>query len=166
MNCLSLIGMPGAGKSTVGVLLAKRLGLDFLDTDLAIQLAEGRTLEEILAQDGHLALRAIEARVLAGLNVSRTVLATGGSAVYAAEAMQHLKSLGPVIYLEVPLEELERRIPSLAGRGIAAAPGTTLASLAAERTPLYERTADLTVRADLDRPEAVVDAIVAALPPD
>jgi len=164
LHCLSLIGMPGAGKSTVGVLLAKRLGMDFLDTDLAIQLAEHRTLEEILAEEGFEALRRIEARVLAGLAVSHTVLATGGSAVYDDGAVAHLKSLGPVIYLEVPLAELERRVPALAGRGIAAAPGTTLAALAAERTPLYERAADVTVQADLDHPEAVVDAIVARLP--
>lgn len=164
MHCLSLIGMPGAGKSTVGVLLAKRLGMDFLDTDLAIQLAEHRTLEDILAEDGFEALRRSEAAVLAGLTVTHTVLATGGSAVYDDGAVEHLKSLGPVIYLEVPLAELERRVPALTGRGIAAAPGTTLAALAAERTPLYESAADITVRADLDRPEAVVDAIVAALP--
>ena len=155
--------MPGAGKSTIGVLLAKALGLDFVDTDVLIQVRQGRTLEQILEQDGYLALREIEARVLLDLQPKNAVIATGGSAVYSAAAMRHLKRFGPVVYLQADVTTLLQRVPELRGRGIAAAAGTTIEQLAAERVPLYEQHADITVSADLPTPEAVVARIVALL---
>jgi shikimate kinase len=159
MSAISLIGMPGAGKSTIGVLLAKTLGLDFVDTDLVIQVRQGRTLEQILADDGYLALRAIEAEVLLDIEPRDAVVATGGSAVYSEAAMHHLARFGPIVYLQAKVDTLVRRVPTLRGRGIAAAPGTTLEALAAERVPLYERYANIAVGVDLPRPEDVVQLI-------
>ncbi len=159
MKSVVLIGMPGAGKSTVGVLLAKALGLDFIDTDLAIQVREGRTLEDILDAEGYLTLRRIEGEVLRMLDGASKVIATGGSAVYSDAAMQHLKSFGPAVFLDVPLPALAARIGKLRGRGIAGPPGSTFESLAKERIPLYRHYADITVDADLPNPDAVVERI-------
>ena len=138
MDNIILIGMPGSGKSTVGVLLAKALGYGFLDTDLVIQQREGLLLQDILDQFGEEeAIRTVDCR--------RTVIAPGGSAVCREGTMAHLKELGPVVYLRVPMEELTSRIQNLATRGIAMEPGQTLADVLAQRAPLYERYADLTV---------------------
>lgn len=158
-----LIGMPGAGKSTVGVLLAKRLGYDFVDTDVLIQLRQGELLQDTLDAHGYLALRAIEEQVLLGLDVSDTVIATGGSAVYSERAMTHLARSGTVVYLAAELDELTRRIHDYETRGIARRPGQDLGALFAERTRLYRRYAQLTVDAALP-PEQVVAAIENALP--
>ena len=141
-----LIGMPGSGKSTVGVLLAKVLGYDFVDTDLLIQLREGCTLEEILRRDGIDGFLDIEGEVCAGLEAQRTVIATGGSAVYRERAMEALRAGGLTVYLQVELPELTARLNDLAGRGVALREGQTLADLYAERIVLYERWADVTVR--------------------
>lgn len=157
-----LIGMPGAGKSTIGVLLAKRLGYDFIDTDVLIQIRQGEVLQATLDARGYLALREIEAQVLLSLDVSRTVIATGGSAVYSSPAMAHLASAGVVVYLAAELDQLRRRILDYESRGIARRPGQDLAELFAERTRLYERYARITVDA-APAPEAVVAAIVQAL---
>ncbi len=140
-----LIGMPGVGKSTVGVLLAKATRRGFLDTDVWIQSREGRTLQEILDADGLQAFVAIEAAHILSLDVRGHVIATGGSAVYRDEAMRHLKGGGPVVYLRLPLDELDRRITNMATRGVVLAPGETLAALFERRRPLYQRWADVTI---------------------
>ncbi|MDX1594911.1 MAG: shikimate kinase [Gammaproteobacteria bacterium] len=158
-----LIGMPGAGKSTIGVLLAKELGLGFLDTDLAIQLREGRTLQEILDGSDYLDLRRIEEEVLLETDCHGQVIATGGSAVYSEAGMAHLKACGPTVFLDVPLDVLRRRIHNYEHRGIARRPGQSFASLFEERTVLYRRYADLTVTCTDHLPGEVVDDIVAAL---
>ena len=140
-----LIGMPGAGKSTVGVLLAKRTRRDFIDTDVLIQTAQGRSLQQIVDQDGYQALCRIEASLILGLRVENHVIATGGSAVYSEEAMSHLEPNGVTVFLQVDLATLQRRIDDLDTRGIARRPGQSLGDLYAERAPLYAEYADLTV---------------------
>jgi len=147
MRNVVLIGMPGSGKSTVGVILAKQLGFDFIDTDLLIQQAEGRTLQQVVDSDGYLALRATEERVIAALECSGTVVATGGSAPYSEKAMTHLKAHGTVVYLDVDLPTIARRIGDYASRGLAKRPEQTLADLFEERRVLYARYADLTLDA-------------------
>ena len=146
MENIILIGMPGSGKSTVGVLLAKSLGYGFVDVDLLIQQREGALLQEILDERGVDAFLDAEEKAVLSLDCDRCVIAPGGSAVCREGAAQHLKSLGTVIYLEVPLEELSGRIQNLSTRGIAMEPGQTLADVLASRAPLYDKYADLTVR--------------------
>lgn len=145
MDNIALIGMPGSGKSTVGVLLAKALGYQFLDVDLLIQAQEGALLQEILDSRGTQAFLEAEERAVLSLDCRHTVIAPGGSAVCRERAALHLKGLGPMIYLRVPLEELTRRIRNLSQRGIAMEPGQTLADVLAYRDPLYRKYADLIV---------------------
>ena len=145
MDNIILIGMPGSGKSTVGVLLANALGYGFLDTDLVIQQREGLLLQDILDQFGVKHFLQVEEEAIRTVDCRRTVIAPGGSAVCREGTMAHLKELGPVVYLRVPMEELTSRIQNLATRGIAMEPGQTLADVLAQRAPLYERYADLTV---------------------
>lgn len=144
-NNITLIGMPAAGKSMVGVLLAKRLGYSFIDTDIVIQEQEGRLLKEIIAQDGLDAFLAIENRVNASLTPRRAVIAPGGSVIYGREAMEHFKEIGTVVYLRVSCEALEKRLGDLQDRGVALRDGMTLRDLYGERTPLYEKYADITI---------------------
>ena len=145
MKNIILIGMPGSGKSTVGVLLAKALGYSFLDVDLVIQRREGALLQEILDSRGTQAFLDAEEEAVCSVDCQRTVIAPGGSAVCRERGARHLKSLGPVVYLRVPLEELSQRIQNLDSRGIAMEPGQTLADVLASRAPLYDKYADLTV---------------------
>lgn len=145
---IALIGMPGSGKSTSGVLLAKHLGLGFVDTDLLIQERAGRLLQDIVDQEGYLALRAIEEQVLLDLDVEGYVISTGGSAVYSEPAMAHLSSNALVVFLQVPLEEVIRRIGDYSARGIARRPDQSLEELFEEREALYLRHADLVVEGD------------------
>ena len=145
MDNIILIGMPGSGKSTVGVLLAKALGYDFLDVDLLIQQREGALLQEILDKYGSGHFLDVEEAAVRSISCHRTVIAPGGSAVCREGAIGHLKALGTVVYLRVPMEELRRRITNLSTRGIAMEPGQTLADVMAYRAPLYEAHADLTV---------------------
>ena len=145
MDNITLIGMPGSGKSTAGVLLAKLLGYQFLDVDLLIQEREGALLQEILDRRGTAAFLDAEEAAVRSLDCRRTVIAPGGSAVCREGAALHLKGLGPVVYLQVPLEELTRRIHNLSTRGIAMEPGQTLADVMAFRDPLYRKYADLVV---------------------
>ncbi len=140
-----LIGMPGAGKSTVGIILAKRLSLNFVDTDVLIQTTQGRALQDIVDRDGHIALRAIEEKVLLGLQLSRHVIATGGSAVYSKKAMCWLRDNGVIIFLDLPLAALKTRIRDFATRGLAKRADQSLADLYAERRLLYERYAEISV---------------------
>ena len=143
-----LIGMPGSGKSTVGVLLARAMSHDFVDTDLLIQSAEGRSLQDIVNAQGYLALRAIEERVLLQLNVRNHVIATGGSAVYSDCAMSHLKRDGIAVFLDVPLAELKRRLGDFSRRGVAKRPLQSFAELYEERRALYLKYADLHISCD------------------
>ena len=143
-----LIGMPGAGKSTLGVLMAKELALDFVDTDVLIQLREGKTLQDIMNESDYLNLRRIEGEVIAAADLPKHVIATGGSAVYSAEGMQNLKRFGPIVFLDCSAEELRRRIHNYESRGIAKAPGQSFAELFAERQALYRQYADITVECD------------------
>ncbi len=145
-NNIILIGMPGSGKSTVGVQLAKHLGLDFIDTDLVIQTNQGRMLQDIFDNDGYQVLRDIEEKELLQLQLSNDLVSTGGSAVYSDAAMKHLRSQGTVIYLSVSFEEIEKRInDSENSRGIAKSDGQTLKDIYDERLPLYEKYADVTI---------------------
>lgn len=141
-----LIGMPGSGKSTVGVVLAKYLGYRFLDSDLLIQEKQGRKLSEIIRQEGTDGFLAIEDQVNSEIHADRCVIATGGSAVYGENAMRHLKSMGVVVYLWVSCENLKKRLGDLKDRGVALRDGQTLDDLYAERAPLYEKYADITIR--------------------
>lgn len=163
MTCIVLVGMPGAGKSTLGVLLAKATMKDFVDTDMIIQLRANQSLQDIVDNSGYLTLRQLEEVVLLDLDVQQHVIATGGSVVYSEKGMAQLKSLGPVVYLQVSLDELKRRVKDLPSRGIAATPGKTLDDLYEERCPLYERYADVVVNCDGKTPEQVVDEIVQAV---
>lgn len=141
-----LIGMPGAGKSTVGVILAKQTLRDFVDTDVLIQSSQKRTLQDIVDTEGYAALRKIEEDVLLGVSVRECVIATGGSAVYSDSAMQHLKSDGIVVFLDVDLPTLEARIHDLRTRGIAKRPDQDFVDLFHERFTLYSRYADITIK--------------------
>jgi shikimate kinase len=137
--------MPGAGKSTIGELLAQYAHLGFLDTDLLLQAHEGRSLQQIVDQEGYLGLRAAEERFILSLNCQNQVIATGGSVVYSETAMQHLRSLGRIVFLHLPLEELLPRLTDLDTRGLVRRPGQSLADLYAERLPLYRRYAHITI---------------------
>ena len=142
-----LIGMPGAGKSSVGVVLAKMLKCDFLDGDLVIQNKHEKTLQELINEHGPSGFLAIENNILKEINVQQTVIATGGSAVYSTGAMQHLRAIGTVVYLEISYEELAERLGNLQERGVVLKDGIgmSLADLYAERLPLYEQWANVTV---------------------
>ena len=140
-----LIGMPGVGKSTIGVVLAKLLGYQFVDADLVIQQKEGKLLHEIIAEVGPEGFIEVENRINSGIRAERSVIATGGSVVYGSEAMAHLKEIGTVLYLKLPYGELSRRLSDIKGRGVVLKEGQTLRSLYEERVPLYESYADITV---------------------
>lgn len=143
-----LIGMPGAGKSTVGVVLAKRLGMSFLDSDLVIQETHGKLLHELIAEHGVEDFWKIENDINAGLDRQNSVIATGGSAVYGKEAMEHLQEIGVVVYLQLPYEEVEERLGDLNARGVTLMPGQDLRGLYEERIPLYEQYAHITIACD------------------
>ncbi len=140
-----LIGMPGSGKSTIGVILAKLLSMSFIDTDVLIQAQEGRSLQDIVDKQGYLALRAIEEKVILGLVCNNHVIATGGSAVYSEQAMTHLKKNGVVVFLNVCLETIKERIHDIGTRGLAKRPDQSLDDLFAERSALYRKYADVTI---------------------
>jgi len=140
-----LIGMPGAGKSTVGVVLAKILGYRFVDSDLVIQEETGKLLHEIITEKGLDGFIQVENDVNKNLWVHKSVIATGGSVIYGSEAMEHLKEIGTVVYLRLSCEAIKRRLGDLKKRGVALKDGQTLESLYAERVPLYEKYADLTI---------------------
>lgn len=144
-SSIVLIGMPGAGKSTVGVLLAKLTCRSFVDTDVLIQSREGRPLQDIVDRDGHLALRAIEEQVILGHACTGCVVATGGSAVYSPAAMAHLKRHGTIVFLDTDLATLEARVRDVATRGLAKRKDQSFADLFDERVPLYRRYAEVTV---------------------
>lgn len=159
-NNIVLIGMPGAGKSTVGVVLAKKLGYAFVDADLVIQSWEGKLLHEIIAERGVEGFWMLEETVGESIEAERTVIATGGSAVYGENAMAHYKQIGTVVYLSLPLTEIRERLGDLTERGVTLKEGQDLDSLYAERLPLYERYADVTVECGGLQIREIVEKIV------
>lgn len=164
MTNIILIGMPGCGKSTCGVLLAKTLGMGFIDTDLMIQLHQNATLQALLDRYGTERFREFEEDALIlSAAAENTVIATGGSAVFCEKGMAALKKSGTCVYLEVGCEELERRITNITTRGIAAAKGMTISDIFAERKPLYERYADLRVDANAHSMEENIEKAIKAL---
>ncbi len=160
MKNIVLIGMPGAGKSTIGVLLAKSMLYSFVDTDLIIQNKHGKSLCDIIDSVGTDGFLNIENDVICGCEFERSVIATGGSAVYGTQAMNHLKANGTVVYLELELSEIERRLGDIHTRGVAMKNGTTVAELYDERKPLYEKYADITLSCSGLTAEQCVDRII------
>lgn len=158
-----LIGMPGVGKSTIGVILAKVLGYQFVDADLVIQKEEGKLLKDIIAEKGTDGFIQVENRVNSQLNVERAIIATGGSVVYGKEAMAHLKEIGTVVYLKQSLSILEKRLRNIKNRGVVLKKGQTLKDLYMERTKLYEKYADITIDEYGLGIEETVEAVCAAL---
>ena len=146
MGNVILIGMPGAGKSTVGVVLAKVLGYKFLDSDLVIQEKEGKLLSQIIAENGDDGFIEIENNVNKSIEVDHTVIATGGSAVYGTEAMEHFRRIGTVIYLEVPYKEIKNRVGSLKDRGVVSNGKTKIEEIYADRIVLYETYAHVIIK--------------------
>ena len=142
---LTLIGMPGAGKSTTGIILAKNLGLGFFDTDILIQINQQKRLQDILDSKGYLDLRKIEEQEILKINIENNVISTGGSAVYSQQAMTHLQSISKMIFLKADFEVLEKRINNFATRGIAKAENQTFKELFKERQILYKKYADITI---------------------
>ncbi len=158
-----LVGMPGAGKSTVGRLLAKGLGYGFVDTDRLIERVTGRLLQDIVDREGYMALRKIEEKVVSDLTLERHVIATGGSVVYGFAAMENLKTNGVIVFLDVPLGTLKKRIRNFGERGIAKRPGQTFEALFEERVPLYVRYADFTVDGSTPNPTTVANRVLQVL---
>lgn len=144
MNII-LIGMPGAGKSTLGVLLAKALGMDFVDTDIVIQQSEGRLLQDIIDGDGIEKFIEIEERIISDLRLKNCVIATGGSVIFSEKAVNALKQRGQIFYLHVPCEEIKKRLKNVKTRGIVIKAGSSLEDVYRERVPLYIKYADETV---------------------
>lgn len=160
---ITLIGMPASGKSTVGVLLAKRLGFSFVDVDIVIQEKTGRLLKEIIAQEGTEGFLRIEDRINQELDVRRSVIAPGGSVIYGEQAMAHLKEISTVVYLRLSYQSVRRRLGNLKDRGVALKDGMTLRDLYNERIPLYERYADITVDETGKTPGQTVDELRAIM---
>ncbi|MGC8845150.1 MAG: shikimate kinase, partial [Candidatus Hydrogenedens sp.] len=144
-NNIVLIGMPWSGKSTLGVLLAKSLRWNFIDTDLLIQSDMGKSLQQIIDEQGVEVFRHIEEKYVLSIHPEKCVIATGGSVVYSDKSMEHLKNLGIIIYLKYPFEEINRRAKSVEERGLVRMKGQTLFDLYQERTPLYERWAEISI---------------------
>lgn len=147
-NNITLIGMPGAGKSTVGIVLAKILGMEFIDSDLLIQKREKKLLWQIIEEQGLDGFNAVEEAVNSSIMAENTIIATGGSAVYSEKAMRHFQQIGTVVYLKVSCSELKKRLGDLKNRGVSMKEGQSLDDLYEERCPLYEKYADIII--DLD----------------
>lgn len=160
---LILIGMPGAGKSTLGVILAKTLGMNFVDVDIRIQETEGTLLQNIINEKGNDYFKMLEEKVLCEISAENTVISTGGSAIYYPKAMQYLKENGIVVYIDVELDEIERRLDNISTRGITLEKGQTIKDLYDIRVPLYEKYADMTLKSEGMTVEESVSALVKAL---
>lgn len=161
MANIVLIGMPGCGKSTVGVLLAKALGMSFVDTDVVLQANEGKKLQTIINEIGIDAFLEKEEESILSISCDRTVIATGGSVVYGKRAMAYLHKQGTVVYIRLPYEEIERRLSNLATRGVTLRDGQKLRDLYDERVPLYEKEADIVLNAAGADIEQTVAALAA-----
>lgn len=160
MDNIILIGMPGCGKSTIGVVLAKVLGYEFTDSDLLIQKQAGKLLREIIAERGEEAFLELEGMVNAGIQADRHVIATGGSAVYSENAMQHFQEIGRIVYLKLSYASICNRLGNIRRRGVVLKDGQSLKDLYDERTPLYERYADIVVDAEGHDIEGLMEEVV------
>ncbi|MCL2142078.1 MAG: shikimate kinase [Methanimicrococcus sp.] len=160
-----LIGMPGSGKSTSGVLLAKSLGFSFVDTDLLIQQHEGMLLQDLISQKGFLGFVQAEEEIVSNLNAQRSVISTGGSVIYSSKSMSHLRDIGMIVYLQVSFGEIVSRIQNISTRGIALKDGQSLENLFNERLPLYEKYTDITISGDGKSIEEVVTEIMEKIKP-
>ena len=160
---VTLIGMPGSGKTTIGQYLARHWGWTFFDTDHFIEAGEGKRLEEIIDAIGYDAFLRVEAEYALKVTGTRQVISTGGSVVYVDAAMQHLRSISTVVYLDTPVAELEQRAGDLKVRGVVIAPGMTMTDLWRERHPLYEKYAHLCVQSSGDEPEKCGAQVVHAV---
>lgn len=156
---LTLIGMPGSGKSTVGIILAKLLSFGFIDTDVLIQINQQKSLQEIINESDYLNLRKIEEKEILKINIEHHVIATGGSAVYSEKAMSHLQDISNIIFLEAGFEEIKKRIHNVATRGIAKAETQTFRDLFKERQLLYHKYAELTINCDKLNQEEIATII-------
>lgn len=163
MNNIIFIGMPAVGKSSVGVVVAKQLGYQFVDTDLLIQKQENRLLKEIIAEEGNDGFLAIENQVNRDLDVKNSVISPGGSVVYCEEAMKHFKEIGTVVYLKASYETIRKRIRSLKKRGVVLKNGQTFRDLYNERTALFEKYADVIVCEDGFQIEETIENVLEAL---
>jgi shikimate kinase len=163
MKNIILIGMPGAGKSTAGVILAKTLGMNFIDTDIVIQEHAGRLLQEMIDEEGPASFLAVEEETILSLDCHHTVIATGGSIVYSKRAMDHLKPDGIVVYLNISFKEMEKRLRNITTRGIVLHAGQSLHDMYNERIPLYEKYADITIGCSDEDFETIVGKIVGEL---
>ncbi len=163
MRNIVLIGMPAVGKSTVGVVVAKRMGYKFVDTDLLIQEAEGRLLKEIIAEKGTEGFLEVEDRINAQVEAENTVIAPGGSVVYCENAMKHYKKIGTVVYLKISFETINKRLSNAKNRGVVLKEGQTLKALYDERVRLFEKYADITVCEDGLELEETIDSVMEAL---
>lgn len=163
MKNIVLIGMPGSGKSTVGVVLAKTLGIGFVDTDLIIQQREGRLLQDIIDSDGLEVFLDAERDAILSCDIKNSVIATGGSAVFREDAMAHLKKNGTVVFLNVKIESLKARLNNIKTRGIAAGKGESVENILAQRLPLYKKYADITLDVQGENVEATVERLISLL---
>lgn len=162
-QCVTLVGIAGAGKSTLAPLLAQRLGWQWMDTDRLLEAYYGRPLDGIYSHLGRDGFLACESGLVERLGASRMVISTGGSVIYSPVAMDRLRLLGPVVWLRIGLQTFLSRVGDASGRGFARRPGQQLAEIFAERTPLYRDGCDLAVDTDQGTPEQCVDRLVAAL---
>lgn len=163
MKNVVLIGMPGAGKSTIGVILAKVLGFSFIDSDLLIQEQEGCLLKDIIKEKGIEGFQTIENQVNRSINTENSVIATGGSIIYCPEAMDHLRKIGIVVYIELSYETINKRLGNIRQRGVVFREGQTLKSLYEERCPLYEKYAHITINGENMGVEELMEKIVHAV---
>ena len=158
-----LIGMPATGKSTVGVILAKIIGYQFMDSDLVIQEQEGRKLHEIITEDGIEGFLTLEEQINAKIEAEHTVIATGGSVIYGKLAMEHFKKMGKIVYLQVEYEELMNRLHNIRQRGVVVRPGQTMEDLYQERSALYSQYADIVIQEKNGTPEQVIAEIISEM---
>lgn len=163
LSNLTLIGMPGSGKSSIGALVAKKRQMGFVDTDRLIELRQKKTLQEIVDSCGYLELRKIEEKEILQLNTSNQVIATGGSAVYSEAAMAHLKKISKVIYLKTPLRVLLSRVDNFKSRGIASRKDQNMEELYLERSALYDRYAEITLNCENLSMQEMVEAVLGKL---